>query len=436
MGLSCTPVTRVIRTTGSKVVCGLTLAVGLWLAGVTQGQPPGQTVSSEVVPPVSEASKPPAGTPLVKTPFDAAADAMREHVKQMRKLAVDYHLADTPAQARPLREQWVKLLDEGRSLHARMVEAAMGDYQGKSPTATRTAEFLFQVAARNADADRFDGMLPVMKLLNESGFTAQSFDLCFGLTAAANNEYALARPFLERARGNIQKALEDLASNREINDEQRETVGNQLLEAFGLLTEMSQSEAYEALWAGELKAREQDAQGEPLPQVLIHTTKGDFIVELYENQVPNTVANFISLCEKGFYDGLPFHRVLTHFMAQGGCPNRDGSGGPGYSITTELDGTNHRNFFRGTLGMALSNTPNSGGSQFFVCYMSRAFLNGKYVAFGRVIEGMNVLSDLTHINPEKKDKQTQTDLPDEIISTKVLRKRAHPYAPQTIPEVK
>ena len=85
----------------------------------------------------------------------------------------------------------------------------------------------------------------------------------------------------------------------------------------------------------------------------------------------------------------------------------------------------------------MANAPDSGGSQFYVCYVPRAYLNGKYVAFGRVIKGMNVLSDFTHINPDDKDaKDHAHGLPDEIISTKVVRKRAHPYKPETIPEVK
>ncbi len=121
-------------------------------------------------------------------------------------------------------------------------------------------------------------------------------------------------------------------------------------------------------------------------------------------------------------------------MAQGGDPLRDGSGGPGYCIRTELDGKRDRGFFRGTLGMAMSQAPDSGGSQFFICYMSRPFLNGKYVAFGRVTKGMHVLSDFTRINPEEKSEEHEHGLPDEIISTKVLRKRNHEYKPETLPD--
>ncbi|MCC6509285.1 MAG: peptidylprolyl isomerase [Pirellulaceae bacterium] len=206
-----------------------------------------------------------------------------------------------------------------------------------------------------------------------------------------------------------------------------------MFEVYELIREQNNATVYQTLWEAELKAREADAAGEPLPRVLIQTTKGDFEVELFENEAPNTVANFIALCEQGFFDKLPFHRVLRHFMAQGGDPARDGTGGPGYSIRTELNGKTDRNFFRGTLGMATAAMPDSGGSQFFICYLPRNSLNGKYVAFGRVVENMNIVGDLARINPEDKEAEEQVqEMPDEIIATKVLRKRKHPYKVEKI----
>lgn len=359
---------------------------------------------------------------------------MREHLKKMRVLAVKYHLSEGPGVAKPLQQEWIKMLETGREIHQRMVEAALSDYRSDPNPDSSTAKFLYDVAARNADADRFDGMLEVVKLLKESGFTAPQFDLCFGLTAAASNEFELARPHLEIAKGNLEKAMVEWSTKKGVPEEEREAMGKKMFEVYGLLSELADVDTFGPLWEEEQELRERDSAGPPLPRVRIETTKGSFDVELFEDQAPNTVANFISLCEKGFYDGLPFHRVITHFMAQGGCPNRDGTGGPGYTIRTELDGSTHRNFFRGTFGMALAGAPDSGGSQFYVCYLPRSYLNGKYVAFGRVIRGMNVLSDFVHIDPdEKADKDRPRDLPDEIVRTEVLRKRDHAYKPETIP---
>lgn len=370
------------------------------------------------------------------TELESEAHAMREHLKKMRKLAIQYHLSEGLAESKSLRNQWIAMIETGRKIHERMVSAAMKDYRADPDPRSETAEFLFQIAARNADADRFDGMLEVVKLLKETGYTTGMFDLCFGLTAAAHNEFEAARPHLEIARSNIEKTAQELNQKAEVPDEERQTLLKKMSDTHGLLSELMDVEYYNRLWEAEQKAREEDASGEPLPRVRIETVKGSFELELFEDQAPNTVANFISLCEQNFYDGLPFHRVITHFMAQGGCPNRDGSGGPGYTIRTEL-GDDHRKFFRGTIGMALAGQPDSGGSQFFICYLPRAFLNGNYVAFGRVVEGMNVLSDITHVDPDDKSESDHSKPPlDEIISTKVVRKRNHPYEPDKISQSK
>jgi cyclophilin family peptidyl-prolyl cis-trans isomerase len=367
--------------------------------------------------------------------LDVESLPMRELLKKMHELADDYHLSETTGETKALRAQWIKLLETGRKIHRRMVEAALKDYEAEPDPKSETAAFLYSVAWRNTNVDRYEGMLEVMQALKSSGFTDQDFDLCFGLTAAAHNEFELAQPHLEIALKNIEKDGKELASKRDVPEEMRESVLKKMSDMHALLSELSNVEYYRPLWEKEQKQREADASGEPLPRVQIETTKGTFEIELFEDQAPNTVANFISLCEQDFYDGLPFHRVLTHFMAQGGCPNRDGTGGPGYSIPTELN-ENSRNFFRGTVGMALSAQPDSAGSQFFICYLPRAYLNGKFVAFGRVVEGMSVLSDLTHIDPDDKDKQHTHGPADEIISTRVVRKRNHAYEPKKMPQAK
>lgn len=374
--------------------------------------------------------------PQLATQLEVESHALREHLKKMRSHAIKYHLSDTPAQTKALGAEWYQLLSTGYKIHERMIKAAMADMRENPKLDSEAAEFLIQVSGRNADADRFDGMLEVVQLLKDHGYTSRPFELCFALTAASQNEYEAALPHLINAAHNLETSMKEVAESKEITNEQRQVIGKKLMETHLLLEELANVERNKSLWEAELKARESDAAGEPLPRVLIETTKGSLEVELFENQAPNTVANFISLCESGFYDTLPFHRVMTHFMAQGGCPNRDGTGGPDYSIRTELDGKTDRGFFRGTLGLAMAQTPDSGGSQFFICYLPRTSLTGKYVAFGRVVEGLNVLSDLSHIDPDEKEaEQSSQALPDEIIRTKVLRKRAHDYTPQTLPKV-
>ena len=122
-------------------------------------------------------------------------------------------------------------------------------------------------------------------------------------------------------------------------------------------------------------------------------------------------------------------------MAQTGCPYGDGTGGPEYSIYGEAQKPNARKYFRGTLGMAQSNGDvNSGGSQFFICYMPAPNLNGQYTAFGRVVQGIEVIGNLAQVNPDEKKKEDAAPVVlDEIIEAKVVRKRNHEYKPNKVP---
>jgi peptidyl-prolyl cis-trans isomerase B (cyclophilin B) len=123
----------------------------------------------------------------------------------------------------------------------------------------------------------------------------------------------------------------------------------------------------------------------------IITAKGTMKVEFYEKDAPITVQNFVDLANKGFYDGLTFHRVIPNFVIQGGCPVGNGSGGPGYKIKCELDGENQYHD-RGVLSMAHAGR-NTGGSQFFICHSrdNTAHLDKNHTCFGKVVEGMDVI---------------------------------------------
>ena len=131
------------------------------------------------------------------------------------------------------------------------------------------------------------------------------------------------------------------------------------------------------------------------------------VLELDPAAAPNTVANFISLVEKGFYDGLIFHRVIPDFMIQGGDPEGIGSGGPGYSIEGEFSSNGFENNIkheRGVISMARSSDPNSAGSQFFIMVKESPNLDGEYAAFGKVIEGMETADSIVSAERDKNDK--------------------------------
>lgn len=144
------------------------------------------------------------------------------------------------------------------------------------------------------------------------------------------------------------------------------------------------------------------------PVVTITMENGDIIkAELYPEIAPNTVNNFISLINKNFYDGLTFHRVIYGFMIQGGCPEGTGTGGPGYHIKGEFSHNGFENNLRhteGVLSMARAMNPNSAGSQFFIMHKNAPHLDGEYAAFGKVIEGMDIVNNIAECDTDFGDK--------------------------------
>ena len=144
------------------------------------------------------------------------------------------------------------------------------------------------------------------------------------------------------------------------------------------------------------------------PIVTIEMENGDIIkIELYPENAPNTAANFLSLAGKGFYDGLIFHRVIEGFMIQGGCPDGNGTGGPGYRIVGEFSDNGFDNDIKhepGVISMARSQSPNSAGSQFFIMHKNSPHLDGSYAAFGKVIEGMDIVDKIAETATDYNDK--------------------------------
>lgn len=153
----------------------------------------------------------------------------------------------------------------------------------------------------------------------------------------------------------------------------------------------------------------------------IETTAGEIVLELFEDDAPGTVANFVGLAtgtkewtdpksgakvKKPYYDGLSFHRVIEDFMIQGGCPLGNGTGGPGFTIKDELGGQRQKHL-RGSLSMAKTAAPDSGGSQFFICHSPQAHLDRKHTVFGQVVSGIEVVDKI-----RKGDKMTKVWIED------------------------
>lgn len=163
------------------------------------------------------------------------------------------------------------------------------------------------------------------------------------------------------------------------------------------------------------------------PKVTLKTGKGTVEMELYPDVAPNTVNNFISLVKKGFYNKTKFHRIIPHFMIQGGDPQGTGMGGPGYSIRGEFSSNRFKNELkhtRGVVSMARAVNPNSAGSQFFIMVEDAPYLDGEYAAFGKVIRGMEEVDRIVSVPRDYDDKP----LEDEILESATVETFGTDYA--------
>lgn len=154
------------------------------------------------------------------------------------------------------------------------------------------------------------------------------------------------------------------------------------------------------------------------PIITITMKNGDVMkAELYPDVAPNTVNNFISLVKKGYFNGLTFHRIISGFMIQGGCPNGTGMGGPGYCIKGEFSQNGFKNDLShtpGVLSMARAMDPNSAGSQFFIMHKAANYLDGQYAAFGKITEGMDIVNKIAETETGFNDRPVEPQVIDTV----------------------
>jgi cyclophilin family peptidyl-prolyl cis-trans isomerase len=330
---------------------------------------------------------------------------------ELAGLQAKYRAANEEKQA-AIRQQWNELIDKGKKLEPKLIAAAEQAYAEAPNADKQVTDFLVKLLAQRVQRDDYEPAAEIGKLLMEHKCSEKRVPNLAGIAAFAVNDFDAAEKYLGQAEseGYYQSPPKD---------DKLAQIGEFYLKSVG---------GYKQAWAKEKAIRDGEAKTD-LPRVLIKTNKGDIVVELFEDQAPNAVANFISLVKKGFYKDTTFHRVLAGFMAQGGDPTGTGSGGPGYSIACECYRPDYRHHFRGTLSMAHAGR-DTGGSQFFLTFVPTPHLDGKHTAFGRVISGMDVLAKLQRRDPGEADPPR----PDKIIDVQVLRKRPHDYKPQKMPE--
>jgi len=339
-----------------------------------------------------------------KAEFDAARKQEKDLIAELTILQAEYQQpgADRRTIAAKFEAARDRIPATKERLEAAAFALAMAD--AKNPAARELCGLV--IASRLQQDDPVEA-LKLSNVLDKAGAADGNIDMMAAAAAMILSRLDEAADWLTKAEANgIQK--QKVAELQDSIEDERPKV------------------------AAEMASRKADADADDRPRVMITTSKGDVLVELFEDAAPNTVANFISLVEKGFYDGTPFHRVIGGFMAQGGDPTGTGAGGPGHVIDCECDLPGARKHFLGSLSMAHAGK-NTGGSQFFLTFRPTEHLDGKHTVFGRVIEGFEVLPKLTRT--QGQDGQPIPGLePDTIVKAKVLRKRDHAYEPKTSPD--
>ena len=326
-------------------------------------------------------------------------------VANLGALKNEYATSASDTRKAEIRKQYNEGIVQANAMVGKVVAAAESAYAEAPNTDPKITELLVVTLAERVKREDYEAAFPVGKTLMEHKCTDKFVPALAGVAAYCVNEYDLAEPWLKAAKasGMLSKIGEDM--HREGYNHIPDVIDDT-----------------KADWAKEKKIREAEAKADDLPRVHLKTSAGEMEIELFENEAPNTALNFITLVDKGFYNGLKFHRVLEGFMAQGGDPKGDGTGGPGYTIPCECYRGDHRTHFRGSLSMAHAGR-DTGGSQFFLTFVPTTFLNGKHTVFGRVISGFDVLAKLKRRDPN----DPTVGAADTIIEAKVTRKRQHPY---------
>lgn len=343
--------------------------------------------------------------------FKKGFQQWKDLLTELRDIQGKYQVAED-RELEELRQKWTDRLTVGQQMIVDLRAKAIAAFK-EAPNADREInEFLIKLLADDLSSDSFESAWELSQVLLAGKCDEKWLNELAAIAAFVNNEF-------EQSEQLFAKAPEIRTTTQQ--DKQLQALTDNFRHYRELVPD------YKAFWAEEKKLREAEATADDLPRVQFTTTEGDVVIELFENEAPETVGNFVSLVKKGFYNGLTFHRVLPHFMAQGGCPDGNGSGGPGYTIYCECKKPEYRKHFRGSLSMAKTARPNTGGSQFFMTFVPTSHLNGEHTVFGRVYSGMDVLEKL-----HRRDPENPVGEPSKIIEAKVVRDRGHEYVPHKV----
>lgn len=357
--------------------------------------------------------------------FQAKMTEWKTLLKDLRSIGAKYGTAGE-AEMPALQKQWDDLVAKGNAMIPELRSTGLAAYKASPNTDRDLAGFLAKVADDEIKRDQYEQALELARTLIDNEYDRTEVYATAGIASFALDDFDSAEQYFD-------KAKEYLSSAHEHDP----------------IAELAQSiiphvGEYKELWKREQELRAKEEAADDLPRVKLTTDEGEIVVELFENEAPQTVGNFVSLVESKLYDGTVFHRVLPNFMAQGGSPDGTGGGGPGYRIPCECYTDDARMHFRGSLSMAHAGK-DTGGSQFFLTFLPTPHLNRVmapeqkgHTVFGRVIEGFDVLAKIHRRNPGPDPKtglpvpESSLPMPTKLIKAEVIRKRDHEYKPTRI----
>lgn len=335
---------------------------------------------------------------------DAIADYTDAHVRIQHRLK-----EELPEGAR---EKWLDRLRAANLALRAYRDAAAALYASDSTKYSGVGALLREMLISDGKSDRLDHWTgPAKVLLDAKNLADDEVLLYAGFAGLVDGDFEL-----------VKRTWTELANSQKLGPQE------------SIL--LSKLDEIKASWDNELKRREED-QSKNNPQVRILTTKGEIVVELFEDDAPESVRNFIYLVEQGYYTRKPFFFVKEHLLAQTGCEKGDGKGNAGYGVKPEADSPTRRNHFRGSLGMPVGmNTDpaqgslNFAGSQFYFTFLPLPLADERNAVFGRVLTGIEVLGLLKVVDLTDEEARKDPSLkPDTVIKAEVIRKRDHDYRP-------
>jgi peptidylprolyl isomerase len=350
------------------------------------------------------------------------AASFRKASENLRDAIADFTLAHVRIQHRlkeelpdGVREKWLEKLKEANTSLIAYRNAAADLYASDPTQYAGVGSMLKEMLIDDGQTDRLDHWIdPAKKILDAKTLVDEDVLLYAGYAGFFEGDFDLVR-----------RAWADLQSTQKLGPQES--------------IMLSQIDEIEKSWAAELLRRQED-KSKNNPQVRILTTKGEIVVELFEDDAPESVANFVYLVEQGYYTRKPFFFVKEHLLAQTGCEKGDGKGNAGYGIKPEFDLPTHRNHFRGSLAfpVGMNADPAQGslsfaGSQFYFTFLPLPLADERNAVFGRVVSGIEILGLLKIV--DLTDEETRKDpniRPDTIIRAEVINKRPHDYQPTPV----